>query len=219
MAVQFQGSSGIIAEVDGGTFKAIRTVSKPIDYGSLGHYGVSTTVPLLASQAANGTLFSFRWADATRLCVPNYIRLQVLQSAAAAAVIAPAFQVFLARGWTTSDSGGLAHVLAGNAFKKRTNMGTTLVADMRKSSTTAGLTAGARTLDSEPMLDLLALQTPTNPNTTIYSKEIDLTNSGDHPFVFAANEGFIVRGPTVAFGLTGTANLVIDIAWAEVTAY
>ena len=57
MAVQFQGNGGTVAEVDGTTFRAIRVSSKPLDYGTLGHYRVASTVALVVTQAANGTLF------------------------------------------------------------------------------------------------------------------------------------------------------------------
>ncbi|MDQ3024108.1 MAG: hypothetical protein M3R04_06975, partial [bacterium] len=79
MAVQIQGNGGVVAEVDGTTFRAQRVVSKPIEYGAFGHYRLATTVPLVAIQAANGTLFSFRWGDATRLCVIQFIRIECIQ--------------------------------------------------------------------------------------------------------------------------------------------
>lgn len=217
MAIQIIGTSAV-AEVDA-TFKALRTSSRPIDHGSLGHYRLATTVPLAVTQAANGTVFSFRWADSTRLCVPLFIRMEVLQTTAATATIAPSFQMFIARAFTASDSVGTAVILSGNSMKKRTNMGTTLVADIRKSAVAAGLTAGTRTLDSEPILELPTVQTITNVNTQSYRKELDFTNAGDHPLVLASNEGLIIRGPTVIFGAAGTANLLVEIAWAEVVAY
>jgi len=41
----------------------------------------------------------------------------------------------------------------------------------------------------------------------------------DHPLVLATNEGFIVRGPTVVFGAAGTANLLVEMQWVELTTY
>jgi len=219
MAIQIQGNGGVVAEVDGTTFRAIKTSPRPIDYGAFGMYRVSTTVALVVTQAANGTLFSFRWGDATRLCVPLFIRLECMQTAAATATIMPSFQIFLARTFTASDTGGTAITITGNSMKKRTSMATTLITDIRKSTLAAGLTAGTRTLDADPVLEMPTQQLITTPNTTTYTKTLDFTNSGDMPFVFAQNEGFIVRGPTVVFGAAGTANLVVDVAWAEVASY
>ena len=219
MGIQIQGNGGSIAEVDGTNFRAMRVTNRPIDHGALGHYRLATTVPLVVTQAANGTLFSFRWGNSSNLCVPLFMRLEVMQTAAATATIMPSFQVLIARNFTTSDSAGTALTLTGNAFKKRTSMGTTLVTDIRKSAVAAGLTAGTRTLDTDAMMEMSTQQVITTPNITAYNKIIDFTNAGDHPLVLAQNEGIIVRGPTVVFGAAGTANLLVEMAWAEVAAY
>jgi hypothetical protein len=219
MAIQLQGNGGTVTEVDGTTFRALRTTIRPTDYGAFGNYRLSTTVALVVTQAVNGTLFSFRWGDATRLCVIQDIRLQCLQTAAATATIMPSFEIIQARSWTVSDSVGTAVTLTGNSFKKRTSMGTTLVTDIRKSAVAAGLTAGTRTLDADAILQMPTQQTITTPNATLYAADLDFDSGVAHPLVFAQNEGFIVRGPTVVFGAAGTANLVVDVAWAEVSAY
>jgi len=220
MAIQIQGNGGTVAEVDGTTFRALRTVPRPVDHGALGHYRLATTVPLVVTQAANGTLFSFRWGDATRFCVVQKIRLGILQTAAATATLFERYQVFIARGFTVSDSVGTALTLTGNSFKKRTNMGTTLVTDIRKSAVAAGLTVGTRTLDADPVLELEHAHMITTANINVVEKQLD-TDAGDgvHPWVLAQNEGFIVRGPTTVFGAAGTADLLVEVAWAEVTAY
>jgi hypothetical protein len=220
MAIQIQGNGGVIAEVDGTTFRAVRTVPKPVEYGAFGHYRVAATVGLLATQAANGTLFSFRWGDASRFAVVTKLRLSVLQTAAATATIMPSFQAFIARSFTVSDSAGTAVTLTGNNMKKRTSMGTSLVTDIRFSAATAGLTAGTRTLDASPVLLMPTQQAITTPNATLYQVELDVgVGDGNHPIVLAQNEGLIVQGPTVIFGAAGTANLVVDMSWAEVAAY
>jgi hypothetical protein len=221
MAVQIQGNGGTIAEVDGTTFRTQRVVPKPIEFAGLGHYRLATTVALVVTQAANGTLFSFRWGDATRFCVLQKLRLELLQTTAATATIMPSYQVFIARSFSLSDSAGTAITLTGNSMKKRTSgMGTTLVTDIRKSAVAAGLTAGTRTLDAEPIIEMATNSTITTPNPAAYRKELEMdAGDGVHPYVFAQNEGFIVRGPTVVFGAAGTANLLVDVAWAEVAAY
>jgi hypothetical protein len=218
MGIQVQGGvSGTLAEIEA-THRALRQTPRPTE--ALGHYRISTTVALVVTQAANGLLFSFRWGDATRFCVLQRIRLSCLQTAAATATIMPSFQVVIARAWTVSDSIGTAITLTGNNMKKRTSMGTTLVTDIRKATVAAGLTAGAKTLDADPIMELPTNQTITTPNPILYERTVDLeAGDGIHPYVFAQNEGFVVRGPTVVFGAAGTANLVVDVAWAEVTAY
>jgi len=219
MAIQTQGFSGVVDEVDGTTFRARRITVRPVDYGAFGHYRLATTVTLVVTQAANGTLFSFRWADATRLAAILFLRLKLLQTAAATATIMPSYQAFIARAFTASDTGGTAITLTGNNMKKRTNMGTTLVTDIRKSTVAAGLTVGTRTLDADSILELPTNSTITTPNATLYQDQLDMTNSGDHPIILAQNEGIIVRGPTIVFGAAGTANLAVDMAWAELTSF
>jgi len=218
MPIQLQGNSGTIVEVGGTTFRGMRVEARPIEYGSFGHYRVAQTVGLVATQTANGTLFSFRWGDATRLAAITYMRLQLMQTAAATATIWPRYQIFVARSFTASDSSGTAITLTGNNMKKRTNMGTTLVTDMRFSAAAAGLTVGTRTLDANPIMEMPTNSTITTPNAVLYSAVLDM-EAGDMPIILAQNEGFIVRGPTTAFGAAGTADLVVDVAWAEVSSY
>jgi hypothetical protein len=223
MPIQVQGNSGVVAEVDGTVYRAMRTTARPTEYGAFGHYRLSTQVPLVVTQAAASSLFSFRWGDATRFCVLYAIRLQFMQTAAATATIMPFFEVKLALGasFTASDSAGTALTLGGNQFKKRQSMGSTLVTDIRKSAVAAGLTVGTRTLNLEPILELVVNSTITTPNPILYQALAeDHAADGAHPLaVFAQNEGLVVRNGTVAFGAAGTGTLVVDMDWAEVTAY
>lgn len=218
MAVQIQGNGGTVAEVDGTGYRAQRVTQRPVDAGALGHYRLATTVALVAAQAANGTLFSFRWGDATRLCALQFIRLRVIQTAAATATIMPSFEVVQARAFSASDTAGAAITLTTNSMKRRTSMGTTLVTDIRKSSAAGGLTVGTRVLDSEAVMQLPTNQAATTPNAAVYESALEMTD-GDHPLIFAASEGFIVRGPTIVFGAAGTANLIVNIGWAELAAF
>jgi hypothetical protein len=219
MAIELQDQDGTIQRVDS-SFRAARMSRRPLDHGLLGQYRLSTIIALVVTQAANGTLFSFRWGNASNLCVLQKLRLQCLQTAAATATIMPSFQAFIARGFTASDSVGTALTPTGNASKKRTSMGTSLVTDIRKSAVAAGLTVGTRTLDADPFLELMTNQTITTPNDALYAVEMDAESEGEvHPYVLATNEGFIIRGPTVVFGAAGTANLAVDLAWAELAAY
>lgn len=219
MAIQLQGNAGTIAEVDGTTFRALRVTNRPLEYGALGHYRVSINFSCVATQAVNGTIWSMRWGDATRLCIPQYLRIETLQTVAATATIFPTYQVLVARSFTVSDSAGTAVVLTTNNGKKRTSMGTSLVTDMRQTASAAGLTVGTRTLDANPLIDMPTNLTITTPNPITYRKEIDFTNPNEMPLVLAQNEGLIVRGPTTVFGAAGSAFFFIDIAWAEVNAY
>ena len=219
MPIQVQGNSGVVSDVDGTTFRAQKVTSRPTEYGAFGHYRLATTIGLVVTQAANGTLLSFRWADASRLCVVNRVRLECLQTAAATATIWPTFSVFIARSFSASDTSGTALTLTGNSFKKKTSMGTTLLTDARISAAAAGVSAGTRTLDANPIMTLNTTQIITTPGAISYMKEYSVQGAGDHPIVLATNEGLIVQGPSTIFGAAGTANLIVEIEWAEVSAY
>ena len=42
MAIQVQGSGGVVADVGGTTLRGLKTQAMPYEYGVLGHYRVST---------------------------------------------------------------------------------------------------------------------------------------------------------------------------------
>jgi len=220
MGIQIIGQGGQIQQIDA-TWRASRVTSRPLDHGTLGQYRFSQIISLVVTQAANSTLFSLRWTDATRLFVPVFMRLELIQTAAATATIMPAYQVFIARSFTAPDSAGANATLTGNNAKKRTSMGSSLLVgtDVRWSTVAAGLTVGTRVNDVNAIMEMLTQSTITTPNNTVYRKELDFTNSLDHPIVLVQNEGLVVRGPTVVFGAAGTASLIVELAWAELTSY
>lgn len=220
MAIQVQGQGGVVAEVDGSTYRALRTTPRPTEYGALGHYRISTIVPLLVTQVANGILFSWHWGSATNIAVLEYLRLSCIQTAAATATIVPHFQAFITRTFTVADSAGTLLTLTTNQGKRRTNMSTMAADNVRISAVAAGVTAGTGTDDAKPILDLPTNQTITTPNATQYEALLgDDVASGAHPQVFTQNEGLRVRGPTTVFGAAGTADLVVEIGWAELASY
>lgn len=224
MAIQVQGAKGTIADVDGTAFNAAAVTIMPTDPGALGSYRVSVPILMQAAQAANGTLFSFRWGDPVNFAVISYIKLACLQTAAATATIWPAYQVFTARSFTASDTGGQivwgsTGLVRNNNMKKRLAYPASSVFDIRYTTATAGLTVGTRSLDTDPILEVMTQQTITTVNQKIYQKELNFRNAGDMPLILAQDEGFIVRGPTTIFGAAGTANLAVEVAWSEVPAY
>lgn len=222
MAIQLQGNGGTVIEVDGTTFRALRTTPRPMDHGALGHYRVAQTISLVAAQTTTGSLFTVRWTASTQLVVLTKIRLEFLQTGNHTANLNTKAQVFAARAFTTADSGGTAITLTGNNAKKRTSMGTSLMGDMRFASTSAGLTVGTRTLDSNPIFEMPIYIITTATVATVmptFRKDLDIdVSDGTHPYVFASSEGLVVKMSN-NFGAAGTADLGIDLSWAEVTAY
>jgi hypothetical protein len=224
MAIQIQGNGGTVAEVDGTVFRALRTLSKPIDYGSLGHYnwgGFSGILP--AALSANSEIWQFRWADSTRIAIIMGIKISACVTTTFFAAGVPVqIDLIKSTAWTVAGTGGTA-ITPAATLKSRTSMGSALLAagDMRI-ATTAALGAGTKTLEANSIRALLAPGPITGslngqiiaPGTFIYNPDPE---SGEHPLVLVQNEGLSIR--SVAVPATGTWQVAIDIKWAEVNAY
>jgi hypothetical protein len=216
MAIQVQGNGGIVAEVDGANFRALRATMRPVDYGSLGAYSAChLSGTMAAGLAANSEIFQFRWTDATRFALITQVMLcGMAGSATAFAAGFAKIDCLVARGWTADGSGGTAMTLTGNNQKLRTPMGTTLVGAIRGSST-AALTAGTKTLDSQP-IGLMTWSIGTAAN-VIYVGQVQLFDgASSHPIVLAQNEGIVCRATVPA---TGTWQFGLAVQWVEVTSY
>src|SRR3990167_8915508 len=123
----------------------------PPDPKDLGMYSVGlSTGDMVATLAANSTLWSMRWTSSAARCAIESIYIWLVLTAGSTLGALFGFDLFVARSFTASDSGGTAATLTGNNQKRRTNMGTSLMTDMRIAGTT-GLTVGTRTLDAHPV--------------------------------------------------------------------
>jgi hypothetical protein len=218
MAIQLQGNGGTVAEVDGTNYRAMRATLRPIDAGALGAYRLSLlSGTMAAGLAGNSEVFQFRWSDATRLCVVTSVLWDGLSGNATAFTAGIGkVDLLVARSWTADGSGGSAATLSGNNQKQRTSMGATLLGAARISST-AALTAGTKTLDSQAVGQYsAAFGTATS---TQWIPQFDLFHAdpgGECPLILAQNEGFVVRATVPA---TGTWQFGVTVCWTEVTAY
>lgn len=219
MAIQVQGYSGVIGEVDGTTYRSLRTTLRPIDPGSLGSYRCSViSGTMAAGLAAGAEIFQFRWADNSKLCVVTSVTLDGFSGSATAFTAGFAnAQMWVARGWTAVGSGGTAVTLTGNNMKAKTSMPSTLVNDIRYSAT-AALTGGTKTLDAQPV-GQYAFSIGTVVNTNYLAQPIDLFHAdpgGEHPLILAFQEGFVLRATVPA---TGTWQWGATVTWTELTSY
>ena len=227
MAIQIQGNGGVVADVDGTTFRALRVTNRPVNYGSLGIYRLGmTTGTMAAALAANAEIFQWRWADASNLGLCYKVTMSAGAQLASTAAVAVGFNLAIARAWTAAGSGGTRAVLTGNISKLRTSMGTSLVNDAGI-ATTAGLTAGTKTIDhATSNLGSITTGIGTGAITVAIGMPIfpdtDLFNAADGtgmPMVFAQNEGFIVRNSPVAWPATMTWVGSVNCIWAEAAAF
>jgi hypothetical protein len=218
MAIQLQGFNGVVGDVGGSTFRALKVQQMPLDYGSLGTYLKSLiSVTIAAGLAANSEVFQFRWSDAARLCAVRKVVIAGL-SGSATAFAAGFGRVHMtsAPSWTVSGSGGNAGILTTNEGKMRTSMGTTLLGDVRIAST-AALAAGTKTLDTDS-IGLYAFSVGTVVSATYLNQTVLFGEDPgpEHPLILAQNEGFVIRATMPA---TGTWQFGVTVTWSELTAY
>jgi len=176
---------------------------------------------MAAGLAAAAPVFSFRNATANRKLRILAVNVNASVGATGFTAGSALFSMFAARAFTASDSGGtaLSALAAGNNSNKlRTAQPSSFVltstgGDARISST-AALTAGTRTLDANPVGNIVcpagAAGTVMIQDTPIYS---DYTTLYGIPLVLAQNEGFVIEATVPA---TGVWQFGINMLWAEV---
>jgi hypothetical protein len=129
------------------------------------------------------------------------------------------FNAFVARSFTASDSGGSSVTLSGNNNKNRTVMPTSQISlsgDMRIAST-AALTAGTRTLDTNAFAvtngwaGSVLLTTGVVP---LQQVELYQNGGNEYPLILANNEGIVITN-AVAMGATGVMTVAVNIEWTE----
>lgn len=227
MAIQVQGFSGVVADVDGTTFRALRVTSRPLNYGSLGAYKLGMSSGTMAvSLVANAELFQFRWTHATNLAVVYRVNISAGANVAATAATLLSLNLAIARGWTGIGTGGTRAVLTGNISKLRTSMGTSLVNDAGISTTT-GLGAGTKTID-HATTNLASVSfgigtgAITTSNNLTFLPTVELLNvdsPSDHPIIHVQEEGFIIRNGTVAFPAGMTWTFSVNVSWIEAAVF
>src|SRR6266516_5431501 len=123
MAIKIVGTTSG-TEVDSNTDKGLYVETRPPAFDSLGVYHVSVpTGAIAAILAANSTLFSMRWTDATRFALIRSVQVSGIIITAPATQVPFDIQLDVARSFTASDTGGTAVTLSGNNQKMRTSMG------------------------------------------------------------------------------------------------
>lgn len=222
MPIEIIGSTGY--ELDTDAAGAVKHVARPTDSTGFGHYtygGFTGIIP--AALAANSEIFQFRWADATRVCIINEIKISACVTTTFFAAGVPV-QIDLVKstGWTVAGTLGTA-ISPAALLKKRTSMSSSLMSSGdARIATTAALGAGTKTLETLSLATLLApgpITASLNgqiiaPGTILYRGEI---GDGQHPLVLAQNEGFSIR--SVAVPATGTWQAAIQIDWTEAANY
>lgn len=186
--------------------------------GLLGSYSAShLSGTMAAGLGAAAEIFQFRWTSKVATGLIHSVSLDGLAGSATAFAAGFAkVDLLAARAWTADGSGGTDMTLTGENAALRTSMPVTLVGAIRGSAT-AALTAGTKTLDSQP-LGLHPFSTGTVVSVIYVPQKVALydENAAQHPIILAENEGFVVRATVPA---TGTWQFGITVRWSEASRY
>lgn len=225
MAVVEGGLSAALAGVGAEASSPLHSARYPVSYGAGGFYRLGAlSGTMAAALAANSEIFQFRYVTgASRLALVYKVSISAGANVAATAAGLASAKMTAARGWTGIGTGGTRLNLTGDFCQLRTNMATSEVADAGI-STTAGLTAGTKVLDTTD-LGIFATGIGTGAITTGMDLKIipltalfDADGEGQHPLVLANQEGFVIRSGAI-FPATMTWHFAINVLWGEVPAF
>jgi len=218
MAIQLQGNSGTIAEVDGTNYRALRTTLRPIDVGSLGSYRVSLlSGTMAAGLGALSDIWQLRWTDSTRFCVINSVIWDGLAGTSTAFTAGVGFVgLTLARSWTVDGTSGTLATLTANNQKMRSSMGTSLMGSVRIASTGA-LGTGTKTIDAQSIGQYsIGIDATANKQHTPAFSLFSAAPGIESPIILAQNEGLAIRATVPA---TGTWQFGVTVHWTEVASF
>jgi hypothetical protein len=222
MAIQIQGNMGVIVDVDGTTYRAVKIVVRPADYGLLGQYRISMQSGTMAAGfSAFSAAFQARWIATPQLAVIWGVSIDGLAVSTTAFAAGRGFiGVQIVRGWTVDGSGGTLAVLTGNQQSLRSSMPPSLMGSIRIASTT-GLGNGTATTDPQgegATVFAVAAVTSTNfiGQYALYGNTSLEDGGNTAPIVLAQNEGINIEPSVPA---TGTWRFGVTMLWSEVNAY
>ena len=206
-----------------------RIVTRCPAFGALGAYSKAlTTGAMTATQAGNAVIWAMRWADATRLCLVERIKVAAIVVSAVTAATEYDLQLFLSRGFTVSPTTniGTTGTFSGGNAKRRTSMGTSILNGSGGmwilGTATAGLTGQTLGNDTDPLATMFGGCVATAPaGAQFYAP--NPTNLWDaqvqgHPIVLAQNEGLAIQAP-LGGPATGTFRVHVSVDWMEIAAY
>jgi hypothetical protein len=211
MAIQVQGNGGTVQEVDS-TFRAARVTLRPAEM--IGYYSIAGASGALTGVAAAGPVFSFR-NTGSNLILMRRVSIGFVTTTAFTTAQGLAYSLVRANSFTASDSGGTALYTAGQNKHRNSFTNITSAPDIRISST-AALTAGTRTLETNSMG--IVGGSSTAVGTSMGRTDMLEQDAGDYPLALAQNEGFVITN-LIAMGAAGVIQLQVNVEFAEVSSY
>jgi hypothetical protein len=219
MAVIEGGVSLAVAEVGEAANSPLHVVQKALP-ASVGHYRTAVKLTMATTQAANSRLFEIRNTHASNLLVLTRCFVQVVPAGTITTGYVGEFGLFKLTSFSAVDT---TNTVTPTSSVKRTSMtaypGNAHVRHVTIAGAAAGMTGGTLTKDANSAASLLAPLFTAAAGATAVSREFVDDINGTHPFVFAQNEGFEIENVVVGSGTSNVVNVVIDVSWAECTAY
>lgn len=180
--------------------------------------GLFTTVA--AGTATAGHLWAARWAPATndprKVAVIKRLRATWNTIAGFTTAQEVQLQLFKLTGYTAAHTGGTA--LTPEKKQRASLMPPPLLTG--RIATNAELTAGTQTIGTDPLASAsfaeLAAAATVPKGSLVMQFAPDDTQGG--PFVLETGEGLLIRNG-ILMGAVGTARLVVELDWLEVTRY
>jgi hypothetical protein len=210
MAVLEDPNTGSMAAVDASK-SALRASLRPFELTGYSAFGAQSGA--LTGVAANGPVFSLRNAAGNgELLLVRHVGLGFLTTTAFTTAQIVDYGLFFARSFTASDSGGTAISVSGNNAKVRTSLGAPNSMDARI-ATTAALTAGTRTLDTNALAQIGAWSGGAGQGIVPVQNNLWDQYTGDQLIVLAPNEGLVIANLT-AMGAAGVIRLYVNVEFA-----
>jgi hypothetical protein len=220
MAVLEGGVSAALMGVGAEPANAGHMQIKPIAHGSLGHYRTGVKLVFATTQAANSRLFEIR-NTSTNILVLTRCFVMVAPAGTITTPYMGEIGLFRLTGFTAVDTTNTVTPVA--SVKRTSGMaaypGGAAVRHVTLAGAAAGMTGGTLTKDTQALGSLLFNGTTFAAGTVPFSREFVDDTNGTHPLVMAQNEGFELENVVVGSGTANVVHCVIDISWAEVTAY
>lgn len=191
-------------------------------YNLIPSYSLGYQSGVMASGlAATSPIFAFRWSTVGTLCVVKSVRISAggITAFTAGAVLV---DLIRATAWSAADTGGGAVAwTATTSNKRRATMGDSgfATAGEIRASATATLSAGTRTLDTNPLRTVASSVTTTAGDYLLPETELLPQYHGAYPLILSAaagatSQGFVIRATVPA---TGTWSFAVAVDWEEET--
>jgi hypothetical protein len=217
MALQLQLENGSLVGGGGAAFKGANVHAKPIDYGSFGHYRTVFVLTMVADMIANARLFQIRNTGA-QLIIPTRFHVSVLPVGSVANPYA--FELALYK-YTSFSAVDTLNTSTPEAATMKTSGMTAAPGNalLRHASAgvNSGMSGGTLTKD-ERIGSLLSWMASVSATSSPITKDLLELKAGEHPPVFAQNEGMGLENVVVGSATANAIKVMVELSWVETTA-